>query len=187
MNTSPPQPPGEGSSPKAPAGPVTRKSVRRAHPLPHRVRLHRAYVFAIVGLLTPIALVTGFIVVSFDQLDAVSRAVITLSFLFCLGLVTLSSLGQTYTLTEDALARFLPLPDRTVRYADLLHVEVQYVHGKPVLTLQRREGREARLTVTMVDPAELLFTLDTLAERAPAAVLGPEALRLREQATNSGG
>jgi hypothetical protein len=141
----------------------------------------------IVGLLTPITLATGFIVVSFDQLDAVSRAVITLSFLFTVGLVALGALGQTYTLTADALVRFLPLPDRTVRYADLLHVEVHHVHGKPVLTLQRREGREARLTVTMVDPGELLFTLDTLSERAPAAVLGPEAMRLREQATNSGG
>jgi hypothetical protein len=155
------------------------------HPLPHRVRLHRAYVFVITGLLTPIALVTGFIVLRFDTLDAVSRVMIILSFLFTAGLGILGALSQTYKLTEDALVRFLPGRDRTVRYADLLHVEVHLTQGRPVLTLQLREGREAKLLVAMLDPGELLFTLDTLTERAPTAVLGPEALRLREQAMNS--
>lgn len=120
-------------------------------------------------------------VMRFEHLAAVDRLILVLVFLFSAAIPTLAARSQTYTLTPDALVRFLPGRDRTVRYADLVHVEVSRVRGHPLLTLQRREGRPVELFLSMGDPGELLFTLNTLAERAPAAVFGPEARRLREQ------
>ncbi len=172
---------GQGSE-AAPVGPLVPTSVQaRVHSLPHRVRLHRTYALVMGGLLTLCAIPVVLLVV-FTQLPAVDRLILVLVFLFFVGVVTLATLGQTYTLTPDALVRFLPLPGRTVRYADLVHAEVHRVRGQPRLALQRREGRLVELSMGTLDPGELLFTLETLAERAPTIVLGPEALRLREQA-----
>lgn len=173
---------GEGSE-AAPAGPLIPTSVRaQVHSLPHRVRLHRAYVLVMGVLLTLCAVPVVLLVVWSTRLQHAHRLILVLVFLLYAGVVTLATFSQTYTLTPEALVRFLPLPGRTVRYADLVHAEVHRVYGQPRLALQRREGHMVELSVGTVDPGELLFTLETLAERAPTIVLGPEALRLREQA-----
>jgi hypothetical protein len=172
----------EGSK-AAPAGPFVPTSVRaQVHSLPHRVRIHRVYALVLAGLLTLCAIPVVVLVVWSTQLQVAHRLILVLVFLLYAGGVTLATFSQTYTLTPDALVRFLLLPGRTVRYADLVHAEVHRVYGRPMLALQRREGSLVELSMGTVDPGELLFTLETLAERAPTIVLGPEALRLREQA-----
>ncbi len=177
---------GGGASADAPVRPLVDPSVRvRAQSLPHRVRPNRGSVLLMAIILTLAAIPVGIFAVRFDQVPTMYRLLVVLVFLFAAGLLSLTALVQLYTLTPDALVRFLPMPGRTLHYADLVHAEVHRVRGQPVLALQQRDGRLVELSVGMVELGELLFTLTTLAERAPAIVLGPEALRLREQARHA--